>query len=639
MSSNGNSGNNGNHGNGRRHPRITLGKLRDEQEEKFQLRKVFLAFTELPRVLRLVWSTSPWLTTGLAAASLLSGVLPAASVWISGGVLKSVVDAIVTHGRDLSLLWFYVGAQLVVGLLQSLASTLTNITQQLLQERVGNSVQLMILRKADTLDLTFFEDPDFYDKLRDAANESMYKPMQIVSQVFTFIRTLITLFSMLAILLQLAWWLALIAIALPIPSFISSSRYGWRGYHKMRRESPKRRMLWYLNHLMTVDEYNKEIKLFSLGRFFIQQYEDFAEEFYQENKKIVVGRYLAGFAWGSLSIIANSAIYIYVAFQAVVGHIGIDGLTRYTQAVMQVGSSFQGTLDGLSGIYENNLFVNTLYEFLAYQPRITSPRVSRPLERDPGVLGLDIEFRNVSFTYPGKDPATEAALRQMSFTIKAGEAIALVGRNGAGKTTIVKLLTRLYDPDEGQILMGGRDIREYDIEELRRVIGVIFQDYVTYQMNARENIGMGKIDEIENMELIAKAAGKSGASAVIDKLSGGYGTMLGRWFKDGVQLSGGEWQKVALARAFMRDAPILVLDEPTSALDAQAEYEIFTRFRLLTEGKTAIFISHRFSTVRLADRIFVIEQGVIKESGSHAELIALNGRYAELFNLQAEAYR
>ena len=631
---------NGDNGTGRRPPRITLEKPREQSEdEKFQLRKVFRAFIELPRVLRLVWSTSAVLTTMLGLISLVSGVLPAASVWISGGVLQSVVDAIGSHGRDLTPLWFYVGAQLVVGLLQSLTSTVTNISQQLLQERVGNRVQLMILEKADTLDLTFFEDPEFYDKLRNAADESTYKPMQMVSQVFTFIRTLITLFSMLVILLHLAWWLALIAIALPIPSFISSSRYGWRGYHKMRRESPMRRMLMYLNRLMTIDSYNKEIKLFNLGGFFIRQYDELAEEFYQENRKIVIGRYLAGFGWGSLSTLANSAIYIYVAFQAVVGTIKIAGLTRYTQAVMQVGSSFQGVLDGLSGIYENNLFVNTFYEFLEYQPRIVSPTAPQPLKRDPEEAGLDVEFRNVSFTYPGKDPATAAALRNVSFTIKSGEAIALVGRNGAGKTTIVKLLTRLYDPDGGQILIGGRDIREYDIEELRRVIGVIFQDYVTYHMNARENIGVGRIDDIDNLELIEVAAGKSGASAVIDKLPSGYGTMLGRWFKDGSQLSGGEWQKVALARAFMRDAPILVLDEPTSSLDAQAEYDIFTKFRMLTEGKTAIFISHRFSTVRLADRIFVIEHGVIQESGSHAELMALDGRYAELFNLQAEAYR
>jgi ATP-binding cassette subfamily B protein len=624
----------------RQPPRLVLANLRgDQKEEQFQLRKVFQAFTELPRVLSLVWSTSALLTSMLALLSLASGILPAASVWISGGVLQSVVKAIISKDHNLSEVWFYVIAQLIVNLLQSLVSTLSNISQQLLQERTSNRIQLMILQKADTLDLAFFEDPEFYDKLRNAADESTYKPTQMVSQVFIFIRTLITLFSMLAILLGVAWWLSLIAVVLPIPSFISSSRYGWRGYHKMRRESPKRRMMAYLNRLMTVDAYNKEVKLFNLGTFLTKQFADFAEEFYQENKKIVVGRYLAGFGWGSLSTLANSAIYIYIAFRTVAGAISIAGLTRSTQAVIQVGSSFQGVLDGLSSIYENNLFVSTLYEFLDYQPSITSPDRPQPLTRASERAGLDIEFRHVSFTYPGKDPATEAALRDVSFTIAAGEAIALVGRNGAGKTTIVKLLTRLYDPDQGQILIGGRDIREYDIGELRRVIGVIFQDYVTYHMNARENIGVGRIDEIENLKMVELAATKSGASTVIEKLSSGYSTMLGRWFKDGVQLSGGEWQKVALARAFMRDAPILVLDEPTSALDAQAEYDIFTRFRLLTEGKTAIFISHRFSTVRLADRIFVIEHGVIKESGSHAELMELNGRYAELFNLQAEAYR
>jgi ATP-binding cassette subfamily B protein len=579
------------------------------------------------------------MTIAMALISIISGFLPAVSVWITRGVVDSVITAAFSPNHNPGSVWFYVVAQLVVGLAQSLFSTVSNIVQQLLQERIGNRVQSMILRKANTLDLSFFEDADFYDKLRNATDESVYKPMQMVSQLFDFVKTVVTLFSMLALLLSLAWWLAVIALLMPIPSFISSSRYGWRGYHKMRRQSPERRRMLYLIRLMTTDTYNKEIKLFNLGHFFVKQYDDVAEELYQQDKKIVVPRYLAGFGWGGLSALANSAIYIYVAFQAVARVISIGGLTMYTQAAMQVGSSFQGLLGDITGIYENNLYVDTLYEFLEYQPRIFSPIAPQSIERDPVVPGLDIEFRNVSFTYPGKDPETQAALRHVSFTIKSGEAIALVGRNGAGKTTIVKLLTRLYDPDEGLILIGGRDIREYDIEELRRVVGVIFQDYVTYYMSARENIGVGKIDEIENLEMVERAAGKSGANAVITKLPDGYSTMLGRWFKDGFQLSGGEWQKVALARAFMRDAPILILDEPTSSLDAQAEYEIFTKFRLLTEGKTAVFISHRFSTVRLADRIFVIEQGVIKESGSHAELIALDGRYAELFNLQAEAYR
>jgi ATP-binding cassette subfamily B protein len=283
--------------------------------------------------------------------------------------------------------------------------------------------------------------------------------------------------------------------------------------------------------------------------------------------------------------------------------------------------------------------VNTLFEFLEYKPEIVSPPKPQPLAKTQGSKGLDIEFRNVSFTYPGKDAETHAALKNVSFTIHAGEAIAVVGRNGAGKTTIVKLLTRLYDPDEGEILIDGRNIKEYDLQELRGHIGVIFQDYVTYFLSARENIGVGRVNEIDNQELVSSAAKKSGASEVIEGLAEGYDTMLGRWFNKGTQLSGGEWQKIALARAFIRDAGILVLDEPTSALDARAEYEVFTHFRTLTGGRTTVFISHRFSTVRLADRIFVIEHGNIIECGSHKELMQLEGHYAELFNLQAEAYR
>jgi ATP-binding cassette subfamily B protein len=381
--------------------------------------------------------------------------------------------------------------------------------------------------------------------------------------------------------------------------------------------------------------------LFNLGEYFITKYKQLAEKFYQENKLIVISRYLTGFSWNALSGIANSAIYLYVALQAVLdpGRVTLGSLTLYTQAASQVGNSFQNLLGSISGLYETHLYVNLLYEFLEFEPQIVSPVAPKPLVVTPGERGLDIEFRNVSFTYPGKDPVTQAALRNVSFYIRAGEAIALVGRNGAGKTTLVKLLTRLYDPDEGEILIGGRNIKEYALEDLREQVGVIFQDYVNYQLSARENIGVGLIAEIENETLIKSSAGKSGASAVIERLPEGYQTMLGKWFDKGVQLSGGEWQKVALARAFMRDARILVLDEPTSSLDAQAEYEIFLQFRTLTEGKTAFFISHRFSTVRLADRIFVLENGNIIEDGSHKELIDLDGRYAELFNLQAEAYR
>ncbi|HEX9413181.1 MAG TPA: ATP-binding cassette domain-containing protein, partial [Ktedonobacterales bacterium] len=322
------------------------------------------------------------------------------------------------------------------------------------------------------------------------------------------------------------------------------------------------------------------------------------------------------------------------ALQAVARRITLGDLTFYTQAALSLGSSFQGLLTGISSTYENNLYINTLFDFLAYQPAIVSP----PNGLKPDGSGLLIEFRNVSFAYPGRSEGGQA-LRGVSFTIHPGEAIALVGRNGAGKTTIVKLLTRLYDPDEGQILINGRDIKEYDLEALRAQIGVIFQDYVTYFMTASRNIGVGKVEAIDDLTGVQRAAAQSGADDVIERLPSAYETMLGKWFDHGQQLSGGEWQKIALARAFMRDAQLLILDEPTSSLDPQAEYEVFARFRELTSGKSAIFISHRFSTVRLANRIIVLREGRVLEEGTHAELVNRGGLYAELFNLQAEAYR
>ena len=609
----------------------------ERARESFSMKQVTGAFTSLPRVLKLVWDTSALLTIMLGILSVLQGFTPAFSVWITNLVINGVVEGIRIHSADPVLV--PVLLQLGISLLSSLLGTLSNIVQQLLQERVSNRVQLLILEKSNTLDLSFFENPEFYDKMRQATDQSTYQPVTMISQTFGLARTAITMFSMIFLLTRLAWWLAIISLIVPIPAFISSTRYGWIGYQRMRRQSPERRVMQYFNMLMTTDTYNKEVKLFNLGNFFIQQFTRLANKFYEENKSILVKRYLMNFVWSGMTVAANSAIYIYVALQAVAGHIKLGGLLLYTQSAVQAGQSFQSLLNGISDTYENNLYVGTLFEFLEYEPKIVSPPEPTPVEPSPDVKGLDVEFRNVSFTYPGKDPETQAALRHVSFTIKAGEAIALVGRNGAGKTTLVKLLTRLYDPDEGEILIGGRNIKEYDLKELREQVGVIFQDYVNYYMSARENIGVGRIDEIENTDLVRSSARKSGANAVIERLPNGYDTMLGRWFKDGTQLSGGEWQKVALARAFMRDARILVLDEPTSSLDAQAEYEVFEHFKALTEGKTAIFISHRFSTVRLADRIFVIERGGLLESGSHEELMALGGRYAELFGLQAEAYR
>jgi ATP-binding cassette, subfamily B, bacterial len=607
---------------------------KEKSDDTFKLRQVFTSFASFPRVFKLVWLASAPLTMGLASLTVVRGLIPVVSVTISQLVVDSVVRGIRLH--SITPIWLPVILQLSISVLDRLLSNSSNTIQFLLQEKVSNHIQLQILRKANTLDLTFFEDAEFYDKLRQASSEANYKPVAMIQETCEIVRTFITLCSMFLLLLQLSWWLVIVALIVPIPSFLAGSRYGWRDYWRVRKESPERRQMSYYNTVMTVDNSHKEIKLFNLGDFFISRYITLMNKFYVENKKMLITRNASKFLWSVITVAANSAIYLYVALQAVLGRITLGALIKYTQASIQAGASVQTILDDMSDTYENTLFVSTVFEFLEYTPTILSPEQPEPLVRLPDLNGLPIEFRNVSFTYPGK---LEAALKHVSFTIAAGEAVALVGRNGAGKTTLVKLLTRLYDPDEGEILIGGRNIREYDLDDLRAHIGVIFQDFVQYHMTASENIGLGRITEIDDIHNIQHSAEKSGADVVIGRLENGYETMLGRWFKQGVQLSGGEWQKIALARAFMRDAPILVLDEPTSALDPQSEYDVFTRFRQLTEGKTAIFISHRFSTVRLADRILVLEYGGVQECGSHAELMALNGRYAELFNLQAEAYR
>jgi ATP-binding cassette, subfamily B, bacterial len=565
--------------------------------------------------------------------SVVSGITPAATAMIAQWLLDAVLLGI--KQGTISPIWLPVGFQLVLNMLDRFFTRLNVALRQLLQDRVSDHVQMLILTRANRLDLAQFEDAEFYDKLRHASQDANNKPAMMTAQICDLLRATMTLISMLFLLSHLAWWLLIGALIVPIPSFIATSRYGWKGYWLARRQSPERRLQRYITQVLTVDMHNKEIKLFNLGDFFLQRFYELAEKLYQENKRLILPRELLGLWWGTLSAIANSGIYLYVALQAVLRSITPGQLTRYVIASNQAGQSFQQILDALSDAYENHLFVNTLFEFLEYEPRIVSPQHPLPIALLPYESGLEIEFRHVSFTYPGKE---QPALKNVSFTLRVGEAIALVGGNGAGKTTLVKLLTRLYDPDEGEIIIGGHSIKDYDPKVLREQIGVIFQDFMCYQMTAQENIGIGRVAEIKNGASIRSAAEKSGADPLIQRLSAGYETMLGRWFEKGVELSGGEWQKVALARAFMRNAPILILDEPTSALDAQAESDVFTRFRQLTRNKTTIFISHRFSTVRLADRILVIEQGSIIESGSHQELMGLRGRYAELFNLQAQAY-
>jgi ATP-binding cassette subfamily B protein len=587
------------------------------------------------RVMGLVWATSPKLTSALALATLFQSVTPAAQVWLAGRLIDEVVAGVQTGGAAESVRAIVILAIIQLALLlgSSFLQTAGNISQQLLQERMAIHVQLQIMRHAATLDLADFENAAYYDQLQQAQRESARRPVDMVSGVFGLGRSLVTFATMVALLLGLSPWVAAAALISPIPAFISGSRYGWWGFQQMRRQSPIRRVMSYLTTLMTTDEYAKEVKLFTAGDYFIDRYERTAEGYYEETRQLLVRRYLAGFGWGSLTTLASSGTFLYVALLAVRGQVTLGALTVFTQAAAQVQGAFQGILGGVQGIYEHGLYLSTLYELLEREPKIHAPENPAPVRR-PFQQG--IEFRNVSYRYPDR---AEKALDDVSFTIEPGQTVALVGRNGAGKSTIVKLLGRLYDPDEGQILIDGRDVREYDPVELRREFGVMFQDYAAYQVSAGENIGVGNVDHAEDMAAIATAAERAGADDVVRKLPEGFDTTLGKWFEGGHQLSGGEWQKIALARAFMRDAQVLILDEPTAALDAQAEHDLFARIKELTAGKMALYISHRFSTVRMADRILFLENGRLVEQGTHEELMELGGRYAELFDLQAASYR
>jgi len=607
--------------------------VRPNQPETFRAR-ARLAFQMIPKALGLVWEATPRFATTNAVLTVVQGVLPAITLYFSKAIVDGVIKAFqvqtrvqTQHVLTLVALWF--GVQLLASLLQTVSQLVSSLQSDLL----SNYISVRLMEKANALDLSYFENAQFYDKLENARREAGYRPSQMVTQLFGLLRSTVTLVSVIGVLASLSWWLVLLVVAVSIPSFIYQAKYSGQFFSLLTGRAPDQRRLNYLGYLLTTDTPVKELRIFGLHGTLLERYRQIFAKFYKENRDLTVRRTASQFALGALGTVVSGLTYIYVVLEVIAGHITVGGLTLYYQAFQQSQSQVSNILSGIGSTYENSLFLSNLFAFLAYAPEL-------PVRADPLPVPTPIRdgivLDHVSFKYPGTE---KWVLEDISFAIRPGETVALVGANGAGKTTLVKLLTRLYDPTEGRITIDGINLRDFDPAALRSRVGVIFQDYVKYQLTAGEKIGFGRIEAMDEAGRIERSAVEAGADAVIAALPQGYATPLGRWFQDGQELSIGQWQKVALARAFMRDADLLILDEPTSSLDVRSEYEVFQAFGDLTEGKMAVLISHRFSTVRMAARIVVIEDGRVIENGSHDELILRGGRYTELFDMQAASYR
>jgi ATP-binding cassette subfamily B protein len=601
-----------------------------------RLQDVRTAFGNVPRAFRLVWDADKRSTIVMALLTLFSAALPAAQAWAGKLIVDSVVDSIGRHVAPRAGLMDalpYLALEFALLLASAVVAQLRRLAEHVLDARLSHHINSALVRKALALDLQHFEDPDFYDKLQNARRQADFRALGIINGGFLVVQNIITLLSFAAILLAFNPLIALILFGATIPSFMAQGKYSSLYFRLLTRRAPEARRMNYLERVLTVDTAVKEIKLFGLGEPLLQRYNDLFWKFFAEDEHLARRRSLVGLFWGLVSSASYYAVYAWIIYEAAGALITLGSMTLYLTLFRQSQGTFQGLFNNINQLYENGLFMDNVFGFLELTPQMSQAQRPAPM---PPQIAHGIEFRRVWFRYPDRE---EWALRDVSLTIRPGEKLALVGPNGAGKTTLIKLLTRLYDPTEGQILLDGVDLRQYDLNELRRRIGVIFQDFVKYQLTARENIGFGQIERLNDAGQVRFAAERGGADEVVAELPEGMETMLGRWFAKGHELSGGQWQKMALSRAFMRDGEVLVLDEPTASLDAEREYEIFQRFRELANGKIAVLISHRFSTVRMADRIAVIENGQISELGSHAELVAQGGTYARLFELQAEGYR
>jgi len=586
--------------------------------------------------MEIVWSTSATLTLVMAATTLVSGVLPAAIASVGGLFVDAVASAIQSTGdaaeaaRSDVLFYVLVEAGLVV--IMTGAQKLNTVCQSILRVLLGNKINVMILEKALTLELAHFEDAEYYDKLMRARREASSRPLSLVIKTFDLARDVVALLTIGIWLYQFSPYAVLLLGLAGIPAFLAEAKFSGEAFRIHRRRSAERRVQIYLEMVLTREDGVKEVKLLQLGKLFLQRYVDIFRKIYKEDRNLVLRRGFWGYVLGLLASAAFYFAYGWVGFAAIAGAITIGQMTMYIAQFRLGQNAVTNSLTAVNGMYEDNLYLSNLTEYLNHKvPETTGNKTAGPDPSD----GIRIE--NVSFFYPGSNIP---ALNKVNLHIRPGESLAIVGENGSGKTTLIKLLTRLYQPSEGAIYLEGLDLKEWDIDTLRKKIGVIFQDFARYQLLVGENIGIGDVDELEQDELIEEAAEKGMADEFVKDLPQGYKTQLGTWFKDGKELSGGQWQKIALSRAFMRSkADILILDEPTAAIDARAEAEIFSHFRDLTANKISIIISHRFSTVRMADHIIVLEKAEILEEGSHEELLASDGQYATLFNLQAQGYQ
>lgn len=591
----------------------------------------------------MVWRASPGLLLITLMLRVIRAVLPVAALWFGKLIIDEVVrlsalsDGPATlsgwaSSGEITLLAIYVGAEFALAVLSDLLSRIGGLVDSLLSERLTMSSSIRLMEHAATLDLEDFEDAEFQDKLERARRQSSGR-MPLLSQLMGQIQDVLTVVTFAGGLVVFNPWLVVLLLVALIPAFLGEAHFNAQSYSLDFRRTPERRELDYVRQTAASVETAKEVKIFGLNAFLIDRFRVLSQSFYAANRQIAQQRALWGAVFTSVGTVGYYLAYAWIIGSTLTGTLTIGDLTFLAGSFRRLRTLLEGLLASFSSTAAQALYLDDLFGFFEVTPEIRSPASPLPM---PEPIRQGFVFEDVGFRYPGAD---RWAVRHLSFTLQAGETLALVGENGAGKTTLVKLLTRLYDPDEGRITLDGRDLRDYDLDALRGAMGVIFQDFVRYNLTAGDNIAVGRISARDDHARIERAASSSLADAVIDGLPQGYDQMIGKRFRNGVELSGGEWQKVAIARAYMRNAQVLVLDEPTAALDARSEFEVFQRFKELSAGKTAVLISHRFSSVRMADRILVLSGGRVEASGTHAELLAQKGRYAELFELQAAGYR